>query len=461
MVNANVVISVSAVLVALVLTLVIVMRQDGDPEDNFSVMIKGSYSESGVSYGTEMYYCTGDSCRFFEEVGPSADFPGYFALVGLTDSGTGDKYLTEHSIGQTFVFDSSNNLKECRPAMALDETIDLNSMVGTLAGAWNSETKQFVMDSITYTVTNYDLDSDPSDDEPKVLGVGIPTAAACRALAGETFPTVNVDTSCANCEDASRRNLQFEMPPVQEQPEQGERHLAQTGSTFASLCSFGYDGAGSLPSGWSHVASCINGNAVGRIASNGGIRAVSFAGTNDFDDVIQDMKSWGHTTYHGGFYEYVKMLDGCINANGGQSANYIVGHSLGGAAATIYKQISGASGTVVTFGAPKTTKGRSCHSTGMRIFNEKDPVASNGMGIMGSFYHDVTTSKRAYVQSGSCTKKHWLGWCTRHNQDYHGITGGGCSEQATGCSWLADCIYYVGRHSLDTYVKHQLGSVSI
>lgn len=459
MVDANIVISVSAVLVALVLTLVIILRLDGDPDDNFSMNFKGSYTAEGSTYASEMYYCTGESCRFFDMLGPEDSFPGYFALVGFVDSETGDKFLTEHSIGQTFVFDSGNNLKSCHPSETLD-TIALGAVVDSLSGAWDSDSKSFSMDGVTFVLSDHSLDTDPSDDEPKVLGISIPSADACRVANGETLDVVS-DLDCADCVNANdARFLVENQEPVEvAAPEQGVRHLI-SGSVFASLASFGYDGAKSLPGGWSHVKSCVNGNAVGRVAQSGGIKVVSFAGTNDFKDVIQDLKTWGHSTYHGGFYDYTMMLKGCIDSNGGQSANYIVGHSLGGATATIYKQLSNAAGTVVTFGAPKTTKGRSCTVTGVRIFNEKDPVASNGMGILGSFNHDVKTSKKAFVRSGGCKKRFW-GVCYSYHSDSYEITGGACGEQAGGCSWLADCIYNVGRHSLDTYKKHSLGSINI
>ena len=101
MVNANVIISVSAVLVALILTIVVVMRQEGDPTDNFSVTVTGTYTHSdGNPYNADMYYCIGESCQFHEVTDDS--FPGYFALVGF-DAGA-DTFVTEHSIGKTFKF---------------------------------------------------------------------------------------------------------------------------------------------------------------------------------------------------------------------------------------------------------------------------------------------------------------------------------------------------------------------
>ena len=76
------------------------------------------------------------------------------------------------------------------------------------------------------------------------------------------------------------------------------------------------------------------------------------------------------TVYHGGFYDYVMMTKNCVDhrvrvrllEKWGFQINYITGHSLGGAAATVYQQLSAKrynsvrDAKVVTYGAPKTSK---------------------------------------------------------------------------------------------------------
>ena len=142
---------------------------------------------------------------------------------------------------------------------------------------------------------------------------------------------------------------------------------------------------------------------------------------------------------------------------------YITGHSLGGAAAVVYAQRSGGKASVsaakvVTFGAPKTSKNTSCKTTGTRIFNEKDPVASNGLGVLGGVNHDVSSARQVY-NNDVCTKK-LLGICTRTSTTYT-HRGASCGQMAGGCSWLVDCLWNVGRHSLDTYRKHGLSDITV
>ena len=111
-------------------------------------------------------------------------------------------------------------------------------------------------------------------------------------------------------------------------------------------------------------------------------------------------------TVHEGFFEYVVKVQECVTtyiddlASIGIPISYNVGYSLGGAAATVFTNVHGnALNGLVTFGAPKTRgSGTSCTVTGVRYAHELDPVASNVMGLMSSFDHDVSDSYRHYIR---------------------------------------------------------------
>lgn len=448
MVNANVVISVSAVLVALILTIVVVMRQSGDPTENFSVTVSGTYEKEGTNYAADMYYCTGVDCQFYGAEG-SLTFPGYFALVGF--DAEGDQYVTEHSIGKTFKF-TGGVLQSCFASESLDTNL-LAKQVAGLTSSFNSESKQFEIDGMTYTMKDYSMNPSPAGETPKVLGLSVPSAAECNIANGVVADTVDATTAPvvgADISGVSGRRLW------------GGGSL--TAHQASQLASFGYSGAGALPSGFYHWSDCITSNSVARFGYSYPTMVLSYAGTDDMWDAMQDLKTWGHGTYHGGFWDYVIMTKGCVDSrvdllrSWGIDIDYVVGHSLGGAAATIYKQINTQPGMnnakVITFGAPKTTRNRSCLSSGTRIYNEKDPVASNGLGLMGSFSHDINEAKQAYVSS-SCSGSFW-GVCYRWSEN-HNVRSTGCAQEAGGCSWFFDCVYNVGKHSLSTYQQHDLG----
>ena len=106
-------------------------------------------------------------------------------------------------------------------------------------------------------------------------------------------------------------------------------------------------------------------------------------------------------------------------AGWGIEIDYVVGHSLGGAAATVYQQQHSPGGQTITFGAPKTrvssgSGSGSCSVSGTRVAHESDSISSNVMGIMGGFNHDISGSMtRAYTASGGCKscESHHIVYC--------------------------------------------------
>ena len=186
MVNANIIISVSAVLVALILTIVVIMRVDGDPEDNFSVTVTGSYVHpDGQTFGADMYYCTGADCQF-HEVTDIESFPGYYAPVGFDDftDGVRSTFVTEHSIGKTFQF-TDNFLVSCDDAEVMD-TFLLAQRVAHLTAGFETGDKTLSMDlgdgQATFTIATYEMNPTPATDSPSVRGHRIPELALCKAI---------------------------------------------------------------------------------------------------------------------------------------------------------------------------------------------------------------------------------------------------------------------------------------
>ena len=166
--------------------------------------------------------------------------------------------------------------------------------------------------------------------------------------------------------------------------------------------------------------------------------ALAFAGSDDIGDWIQNAKAWPggpRGRYHAGFYEYQKQLSGCVNyyrnklERWGIQLDYITGHSLGGAAATIYAQEHGMPlAGVATYGAPKTNY-HYADIAGWRFTHKDDPVTSKlcFLGcIMSPVHHvihrpyeyydelqcwDERASRREKKARKKCKKKWWKFWC--------------------------------------------------
>ena len=124
--------------------------------------------------------------------------------------------------------------------------------------------------------------------------------------------------------------------------------------------------------------------------------ALSFAGTDDGGDAMADLNYFvktgpSGTKYHGGFLGYVQQLAPCINPirdalrRDGIELDFITGHSLGGAAATVYAQEYGEPLVgVATWGAPKTNYGSSGSVVkGWRFWHEDDVVSGNLCAVNG------------------------------------------------------------------------------
>lgn len=136
--------------------------------------------------------------------------------------------------------------------------------------------------------------------------------------------------------------------------EAGEVTADNSKAQFQMKCNiYSFDGDATTPGTWSDC------NLV-----------LAFAGSDDIGDWVQNAQAWPSEAstrtgkkYHNGFKEHMDSLFNCVEyyremlLQENHEVDYIVGHSLGGAAATIYAQesyLGNAKRGTATFGAPKT-----------------------------------------------------------------------------------------------------------
>ncbi|KAL1521734.1 hypothetical protein AB1Y20_021389 [Prymnesium parvum] len=182
---------------------------------------------------------------------------------------------------------------------------------------------------------------------------------------------------------------------------------------------------------------------------------LGFAGSDDISDWLQNAQIWGGGpgNHHSGFYNYQNDLKTCVNyhrnllKSWGIPLEYIVGHSLGGAAATIYSELHGqADRGVVTFGAPKTNL-NSASLRGWRFIHRDDPVPSNmcflGCPLIGhkhvvsrvyEYYDELTcwderVERREQEKRNQCSSTWWKFWCWF---EYVWVT---VTEWVRSCRW--------------------------
>ncbi|KAH8093567.1 N,N-dimethylaniline monooxygenase [Aureococcus anophagefferens] len=156
-----------------------------------------------------------------------------------------------------------------------------------------------------------------------------------------------------------------------------------------------------------------DGQAEAKIVVKDGVVVLAFRGTDDGTDwkkafwgcdssltgdwvynCDDDPKTRAGVKVHGGFLEYFELLEKSIDAERADLKNecgldfdFVVGHSLGGAAATLYaefnEEVLGEDGNgkngVVTFGAPRThwAQSKACTINGLRFYHPKDIATSN------------------------------------------------------------------------------------
>jgi len=477
MVNTNVIISVSAVLVAMLLTIVSLMRQSGDPTDNFSVSVTGTVEREGASYPADMYFCTGDDCQFYGGVPEGQFTPGYFSLVGFND-GT-NSYVTEHTVGKTFVYDSSGNLVDCRSSEKVGKQ-ELSQKMSNMKESFQKNERS----SEGYTMTNYVMNANPSTDSPTVVGFGVASIEACKAIwKAQSDSVVNaeeVEADVDEDEEDERRNLLGW---------DDDHKVNITGKHLAHFAGWAYSGDGlnkkDSVKQFDKIKTCKKKNGTARFATHRPTVVLAFAGTDDLDDVIQDLDDTRapRTTFHGvkkiyskGYYKYTENLMKCVLdkvehlEKKGQTLDFVTGHSLGGAASVIFQDISGHSALAVTFGQPAHVEGKEkdCEESAnnvRRFFQEYDPVASQIVGRARKLTFDSSHAYKCWNKNGKCTEKWWFGawgWqCVewKNRKYYNKLTD--CGRKATGCDYYLDCIYNIGNHMMGEYLRSDIGDIKL
>jgi len=190
----------------------------------------------------------------------------------------------------------------------------------------------------------------------------------------------------------------------------------------------------------------------------------AFRGSNDLGDWRNNIlgalskETVGGFEVHGGFYDELQVLmklpgdlEGKARACG-DNANFI-GHSLGGAIATVARLHFG-KGKVTTFCAPKVFKrGQGCPIlSGDRVFHEEDPVASNLYYVYSTHDHGQTGTKLHHgckEYRSTCYGWGWARYCYNQCTDWgYKASTTSCTESAKFWSWN-----FWEFHSLSYYSK--------
>lgn len=186
------------------------------------------------------------------------------------------------------------------------------------------------------------------------------------------------------------------------------------------------------------------------------VMVLAFAGTDgltDFGDWANNLNLAVAQTakgkIHQGFVDYQAKISACIQskrnlmASQGIDLDYVTGHSLGGAAATVWSQLNNNPSRlgVYSFGAPVTRNDGSCSVPGKRFAHESDAIASNVMGIFGSFNHDINNFQEQYKATYCSSSCGWLGCCPWGWSTRLSNRNKACTTKAGGCSLLVDCAY--------------------
>jgi hypothetical protein len=236
------------------------------------------------------------------------------------------------------------------------------------------------------------------------------------------------------------------------------RRLASVGYSTGWLLSqaaYGHNSRPALPSGWSYASGSFScneaalsnsANAVAKLVKNGNTRAIIIAGSDDIWDWLQNIGGAFADVNgcHSGFWHYANSLGSCVaGLLGGNQADYVIGHSLGGAASSIFYSLNGglmkSSTQVVTYGAPLTCT-TSCNIPGTRYVHINDIVGSSVASLFGlkGWQHQQSSG---YVHKETSRRRRWSVWSRRRRAYW---------EWKSGCATMADA----GLNLVDAFNKH-------
>lgn len=147
---------------------------------------------------------------------------------------------------------------------------------------------------------------------------------------------------------------------------------------FALLSEWVYDPSAPVP--WGLTPLLIE-ERVSVVTDNSGTCVVVFRGTDSINDLFEDLIAQATSRcgddkllvpFTNSYNEIDMERVGAIVNGPPCRTNYLTGHSLGGAMATIAKVKGKIPGKVITFGEPRTCCGIS--DDGTRIVNKRDPI---------------------------------------------------------------------------------------
>jgi len=369
--------------------------------------------------------------------------------------------LTDYAIGFSFVYDEHGVLTECKPNSLTDaEVLSLEEFVQMETSNGGQLILRDPNGTSVIAVESYEV-----DPVAKPSTLVAPTPEACAALGGDPPGEAGEfiePTEVNETDPLFLAEMDAEDPEANQSHFEGRhlRHWSRWGRSIyhgalleAAMGSYGPNNPWTFGR-WRLHRQCATANAYAKFLYKSGVMVLAFAGTDktDFMDWRNNLNIWYQTTHgittHAGFFGYQNSLAGCVNreknalAARGIPLSYIVGHSLGGSAATIYSQLHGqARHGLVTFGAPKTRYGTHCSVPGTRYAHESDPAAGNLMGYFGSFRHDVTSAVKLHTGGYYCTRRCWWSCCPWAWARSTARSGMGCTQESGGCSWSAQCIY--------------------
>lgn len=272
-----------------------------------------------------------------------------------------------------------------------------------------------------------------------------PTPEQCARAAGHRTPHVVLAASNSSTQEAAWVNDSVFYPPL---PDQGEGRRLWGSATASTSNELWYAAMGAYDGGtegrFTPWATCEKDNARAQFFYKCDYRGcnmnLGFAGSQTTKDWMQNFQFWPggpNGKYHSGFYDHQNQVKDCVNKyrdmlrGWGIKIDYIVGHSLGGAAATVYAQEhgNGLKG-VVTFGAPKSNNiWASSAIKGWRFLHSDDPVPSSmcfvgcalqsHQHVLSSAYQyydklecwNERVARREQQKRNQCSKSWWKFWC--------------------------------------------------
>jgi hypothetical protein len=361
--------------------------------------------------------------------------------------------LYDYHLNYLFTFQKDGTLSKCQHVEApsfLEIIKQADAMVVTDGGKLLSGVQADGTEYM-FSVENFALDADLD----AVVSLQSPSADDCSKLRARSYiayqPLGNTTHHLLGLVSGSRRRLSERIT---------KRRLGWSGIASDKQlwdAAYGaYKGNGAVP-GWYTWKECEAGNAYAKFlykhVSNGYAMVIAFAGTDglsDFGDWKNNLniqpKTYGNRKVHKGFYDYQNALAHCIDGYRSQLSGwninvaYSTGHSLGGAAATLYEDMHPTTHGAWTYGAPKTRYDQQCEVKGKRFAHQNDAIASNVMGIMGSLNHNIQNAVRLYDES-YCSSSCWIGCCPWGWKNRRKSGTQNCNQDSGGCSWLVDCAY--------------------